>query len=154
MNRICGTLISFGCLVAGSPAMIRAECVATTPQVVEIRVQECVTSGAFAQSATPCLGSRWFTSLQQTVVARSPGVVVSGKIIETSGPPVTGETSGTWYVVAQPGRSSQLTCSDMAPNSVVPFLLWAPCCDVIPPYNFPCWFGVGQLQPLVQKKLQ
>lgn len=141
---------------------VNAECVQAEPSshIVDVQIHTCETPTAFAKASQDSLTLPWLSSMQKRLVDRSKGLVIKGLIKQTQG--VTwfardsvalglidsSNAEGTWHLEPSSEKTAAVDCSQFQPGTVVRLLRWPPCCDVFPPADMSCWFGIGRLQIL------
>ena len=136
---------------------LHAVCINTEHRVVEVQITECHTVQAFAETVPACPQFEWISSLQPRMLENSKGMIVRGVItaarpltFSSVGKPTVGARSvvnepGTWYYRPPAGQ----TC-DKLPTTME-LALMQRCCDVIPPGEASCWFGIDTLAPMPAK---
>lgn len=156
-----------GCLLCPA-ARAAASCVEVSPEVVTLRVESCESAESYRDRRLAKAALPWLVDVAMEVVARHPGVVLSGTIVDaqefdweddgsvTLGAFRTTEEHGVWFLDrAAPERCDAWREAESPP--AVRFVRHAPCCDVVPPYDVPCLFGVGLLvdvPPEVAERLE
>ena len=129
----------------------------TTQQVVEIRVDRCESAESFAKVDQSCRRVPWLESMQERIVARNRGTVISGMIAQAwevtwfgpesfaVGPAIPADISGTWFTELFGESGNRLSCAELKTGAKLRLMKSQPCCDVIPPSDYPCWFGIDAL---------
>jgi hypothetical protein len=137
---------------------LQAACIQQPTAIVAVEVRSCEAAPVYAERVTECLQVKWLRDMQKRMVSRQGGIVIEGKAQATRevtwlaadtvalGPRVPAEETGAWYLAADTG----LTCEKLRPGTTIELHQMQLCCDVIPPGNFPCWFGVEQLETIPQ----
>lgn len=146
-----GAFVSFG-------VPLQASCVQQPTAIVAVEVRSCEAAPVYAERVTECLQVKWLRNMQTRMVARNTGIVIEGTARATRevtwlaadmvalGPRVPAEQTGKWYLAADTG----LTCEKLRPGATIELHQLQLCCDVVPPGDFGCWFGVNQLQTIPQ----
>jgi len=145
-------------LLAGAglwlPARAVASCIEVAPEVVTLRIEGCEEIGSYRDRRLEKAALPWLVEVAVEVVARHPGLVLTGTVIEAQeilweddGSAALGafrvaSERGTWFLEsAAPARCEAWSREESAPE--IRLVRHTPCCDVIPPYDVPCLFGVG-----------
>ena len=148
-----------------APGAIEAACGGAWPirtQVLEIKIDSCQAPEIFAAEAAECVSAQWLLRMQKEAVTSAEGSVIRGTVGQVQemttyedgtkllDAPTQADVPGVWFVPTFSDDPASFSCSS-APGQVLQFVVSSPCCDVVPPHDFSCWFELKNLRPVSEK---
>ena len=100
--------------------------------------------------------------MQEEAVTNAEGWVMRGTVAQVQemttyqdgtmllDAPTQTDVPGVWFVPTFSDDPASFSCSSAA-GQVLQFVVWSPCCDVVPPGDFSCWFELKNLRPASEK---
>ena len=141
-----------------TPIRAHGSCIGPMTFVIDVEVRSCTTQEAFVSASSECL-QPWMRELHGRMMKRERGgVIIEGTVhrrMEVTWYDGKSATVGASVPVAEDGQwliraKSNLSCDTIQPGTTMQLLLAKRCCDVLPPRDFSCWYGVDTLEPLPQ----